>query len=275
MDYLEAGCGTGHFLVGVASRRANWRCHGIDLSAASLSIAEQLAAKHGTHVTVAQQSYLDELPFAEEQFDIISAQGTIHHCDDPAGAMRNLKRYLKPDGAFDMHVYGARLDAGKFDLKEAISIFESDHGAYAALFQNYEALLDHQDRLARWKRWLDISPLDIFRYLRTQWRNARRRNAEIAWSPPWTDRYPEPDSAWRDHFCHPCERAYEVPEIEGLVTDAGFEVVEMRAQGRVNATLVPPQLQQRFDALSDWQRWRLMELLGPARSFSMTLRKLR
>jgi hypothetical protein len=76
-----------------------------------------------------------------------------------------------------------------------------------------------------------------------------------------------------DHFCHPCERAYEVPDIRQLVEDAGLSVAYMMHQGRVETGFVPPSLRERFETLSSWDQWRFMELMGPARSFSMILRK--
>lgn len=273
LNYLEAGCGTGHYLVGVAKRLTHWTCAGIDLSSASLSVAKQLAQNHNVSVELHQKSYLEPLPFETAQFDIISAQGTIHHCDDPVGALKNLKSYLKDDGIITMHVYGRRLDAGKFDLKEAISIFEPNLNAHENRFNIYQALIRHEKQRSWWKDILDTSPLGFARWVRKSLRNFYRRSQSVSWSPPWTDVYKAPTSPWKDHFCHPCERAYEVPDLKALVTGAGLKVIAMRAQGKVDKALVPPELRKDFDGLSDWDQWRLMELLGPARSFAVLLRK--
>ena len=126
LRYLEAGCGTGHLLVGVAKAHPEWRCFGIDLSDASLTIARQLAERHGAKVTLARGSYLEPLPFDGAPFDVVSAMGTIHHAEDPVAALKNLRSYLADDGWLAMHLYGRRLDAEKFDIKEMLSIFEPD-----------------------------------------------------------------------------------------------------------------------------------------------------
>ncbi len=273
VNYLEAGCGTGHMLVGVAKRFPNWTCHGLDLSDASLAVARQLAEKHGATVDLTRMSYLDRLPFERESFDLISAQGTLHHCDDPCGALKNLAGYLKPDGYVSLHVYGARLDAPKFDLKEAISLFEPDLSARAERFAVYTALVEHRNTRDRLRAVLDISPLDILRWTRRAYANLRRRSLATVWSPPWTDRYTAPTSPWADHFCHPCERAYEVTDFREFVEGAGMEVVHMRGQGRVDHSLVPAELLGRFDQLSSWDQWRFMELVGPRLSFSAILGK--
>jgi len=62
VSFLDVGCGTGHILVGVAKANPEWKCYGIDLSAASLAVAEQLAQKHGTAVELTRGSYLDRCP---------------------------------------------------------------------------------------------------------------------------------------------------------------------------------------------------------------------
>lgn len=271
LAYLEAGCGTGHFLVGVARAHPDWACSGIDLSGPSLAVAADLAEKHGARVDLKRQSYLDPLPWAADHFDIISAQGTIHHADDPVRALSNLARYLKADGLISMHLYGRRLDQGKFDLKEAISLFEPNLSAHQARFAVYRALVEHDRARKRVKRWLDTSPLDLIRLTRKTLRNLARRGRRTVWSPPWTDDYESPNAPWKDHFCHPCERAYEVPEVVALAEGAGLRIVHMAAQGQVDPALVPPALKQRFAALPEADQWRLMELLGPTRSFSLIL----
>lgn len=273
LNYLEAGCGTGHLLIGTAKHKPHWNCAGIDLSSASLAVAEQLAKKNGCSVELHQGSYLKKLPFQEKYFDIISAQGTIHHCDDPVGALRNLSKYLKEDGIIKMHVYGTRLDSKKFDLKECISIFQPDLFAHDERFQIYQSLVNNKTAQDHLRSVLDTSLLDIFRWVRNRLRNARRRSQNISWSPPWTDTYDSPTSPWKDHFCHPCERAYEVPDIKSLVLGANLKVVQMVAQSSINEKLIPLNLQKRFQKLDQWDQWRLMELLGPDRSFSLLLTK--
>lgn len=276
INYLEAGCGTGHYLVGVAKQNPHWHCVGIDLSSASIDVCKQLNQNHNCTVELHKNSYLDDLPFPEGYFDIIGAHGTIHHCDDPVAALRNLTRYLKEDGIVSMHLYGARLDRGKFDLKEAISLFQPDLSNYSERFSVYQAITQHQKKSEWLRSLLRVSLLDVFRWLRKALRNANRKMKGISWSPPWTDMYEVPSNAWKDHFCHPCERAYEVPDVRGLVRAAGLEAISMHAQGRVDLKLVPPELRNQFEKLGHWDQWRLIELIGPedlARSFVMFLRK--
>lgn len=273
LRYLEAGCGTGHLLVGVAKAHPNWQCFGVDLSDASLAVVRTLAERHGVKVTLTRGSYLEPLPFDGAPFDVISAIGTIHHAEDPVAALKNLRNHLADDGWLAMHLYGRRLDAEKFDIKEMLSIFEPDLFAYDRRFALYRQLIEHRRSAGRLRRLLDTSPLDLVRWLRRFATNARRRARGTSWSPAWQEDYRELNAPWIDHFCHPCERAYEVPDVRELVGQAGFTVVHMLGQGREEPWRLPPAWRQAFTRLEPWDRWRLMELVSPPRSFTLLMRK--
>jgi len=95
----------------------------------------------------------------------------------------------------------------------------------------------------------------------------------VSWSPGFREDYPVLDAPWIDHFCHPCERAYEVPEVRALVEGSGFKVLHMIGQGSERLPLIPPQWRDRYDKLDAWDKYRLSELLSPGgRSFNMILR---
>ncbi len=270
--YLDAGCGTGHSVVGLARAMPHWQAHGLDLSAASLDIARRLAEKHGAAVTFARGSYLDPLPF-DGPFDVIASFGSIHHSADPAAAIRNLLDHLVEDGFFVMHLYGKNLDAGKFVMREILDILAPDLDAVDERFRLYEAVL-----AARRKRpldvLLDLSPRVVLRTVRDAARRVRRRVRGESWSPSWRERYRAPDAAWQDHFCHPLERAYDVRDVRSLAEAAGLDVLAMLNLGRERPDRVPPGWEARVAALDKWSRWRLMELLDTtARSVLLIGRK--
>jgi SAM-dependent methyltransferase len=272
ISFLDAGCGTGHFLVGVAKARPDWTCSGLDLSQASLDVASELARLHGATVTLKRGSYLDPLPF-EGQFDVIAAIGTIHHAADPVGALKNLRASLKDDGFLIMHVYGLRLDREKFDIKEMLDIFEPDLSKVERRFAIYNALMQH--RRKHWLKTLVQRPLiDIIQSGINWVRNLARRSRGTVWSPGFTARFDMPDAPWIDHFCHPCERAYEVPEVLALVQEAGFAVHKMLGQGQEYPQLIADGWQPDYSQLPDAAKWRLSELLAfRGASFRLILRK--
>ena len=270
---LDAGCGTGHLLVGIATRHPDWVCCGIDLSEASLSRAEELARHHRVTVDLRRCSFLDPLPFSDGTFNVIVAMGTIHHAAEPMTALKVLRDALDDDGLLLLHLYGWRCDAGKFDLKAALDLLQPDLDDHVGCFALYDSLLRHRER--RWlHRLATTSAADIYSGLRTRLRNLRRRQRHESWSPPWTDRFVGPTSPWVDHFCHPCERAYEVPAVRALVEAGGFRLVHNLRQGIDHPQLVPPEWRDAIDALDPWQRMRLFELLADGGgSFAMWLKK--
>ncbi len=270
--FLDAGCGTGHYLVGVAKRNPAWRCHGLDLSQASLDVAAKLAGLHETQVELARGSYLEPLPF-DGKFDVIAAIGTVHHCSDPAAAMRNLHRHLSDDGFLLFHVYGLRLDRDKFDIKAILDVFEPDLSNVERRFEIYAALMKHRRR--HWaKRLVQMSLVDIYAAARDRLRGLFRRARGEVWSPPFTASYDSPTAPWIDHFCHPCERAYEVPEIAELIESTGFEIVRNLGQGREFPNLIPPDWRPAYDNLPASAKMRLSELLAfRGGSFRFVLRK--
>ncbi len=270
--FLDAGCGTGHYLVGVAKNYPSWDCFGIDLSAASLQVASDLAKLHKTKVSLRRGSYLEPLPF-EGQFDVIAALGTIHHAAEPVAALRTLRAALRDDGYLLVHLYGLRLDREKFDIKEILNIFEPDLDNVEQRYFIYEALIKHRRR--HWLRKILQMPLiDILMSGRTWLRNLLRHSRGIVWSPPFTARFESPTAPWIDHFCHPCERAYEVPEVIELVRDGGFEIYRMLGQGREYPQLIPDEWGADYAQLSQEAKWRISELLAfRGGSFRMILRK--
>ncbi len=272
LRYLDAGCGTGHSVVAVAKRHANWNVNGLDLSESSLAIARQLAAKHDATVTFARGSYLDALPI-DGPFDVIASLGSIHHCEDPEGAIRNLLSYLADDGLFVMHLYGKDLDRGKFEIREVLDILEPDLGNIPRRFALYESLMDKRSP-SLLGRLINLSPRVVLRALRDVVQAARRRARGESWSPSWREGYPAPTAPWIDHFCHPLERSYNVRDVQTLAEAAGLEVIEMLNQGRQDLDRLPSGWRSFYDQLDHWRQWRLMELLdNTARSVMLIGRK--
>ena len=87
---LDAGCGTGGFL---RQRPADPHAIGIEWSAPA---AARAAAKSGTPIA---RGSVNALPFADASFDAtVSADVLCHAAVDPAQALAELKRVLKPGG---------------------------------------------------------------------------------------------------------------------------------------------------------------------------------
>jgi ubiquinone biosynthesis O-methyltransferase len=92
---LDIGCGDGELAVSLAGSGA--AVTGIDASAAMIDAAQKRAARHGAHVPF-RVATADALPFAAEQFDIVTAVTILCFVEDAAPVFREIARVLKPGG---------------------------------------------------------------------------------------------------------------------------------------------------------------------------------
>jgi SAM-dependent methyltransferase len=94
---LEAGCGTGHYLVGMALRYPNASFLGVDLSNQSLAVARRLAQRHGATNIEFLKASIPELALSIK-YDLITCIGVLHHLPDPRAGLRALADHLAPKG---------------------------------------------------------------------------------------------------------------------------------------------------------------------------------
>lgn len=95
---LEAGVGTGISLPGYDRRH---RVTGIDLSPDMLERAEKLVARKGlTNVEALRLMDLAELDLADASFDVVMAMFVMTVVPEPARALAEIARVLRPGGHF-------------------------------------------------------------------------------------------------------------------------------------------------------------------------------
>jgi SAM-dependent methyltransferase len=92
---LEVGCGTGGLLV--AAARARMTIVGVDIAARWLVAARRRLADHGLAVPLLAAS-ADRLPWPDGYFHTVVADSVFEHLDDPARALREWARVLRPGG---------------------------------------------------------------------------------------------------------------------------------------------------------------------------------
>jgi len=88
---LEVGCGTGHWLAGLAA--AGRRLYGLDLSAGMLGQA--VGRQAGLRLV---RGRAGRLPFPAAGLDLIYCVNAIHHFQDPRGFVHEAGRLLRPGG---------------------------------------------------------------------------------------------------------------------------------------------------------------------------------
>jgi ubiquinone/menaquinone biosynthesis C-methylase UbiE len=89
---LEAGCGTGHWLIGLA--HPDRRVVGLDFSAGMLDQARQPDSP-----LALLQGCAEALPFPAGSFDLVYCVNAIHHFQGPRDFICQARRVLKPGGA--------------------------------------------------------------------------------------------------------------------------------------------------------------------------------
>lgn len=112
---LDIGTGTGQLLELVAARVGSGI--GVDASRAMLALARARLARPGlTHCAV-RLGDMYRLPFADRVHDVVVLQMVLHHAEDPAGAIAEAARVLRPGGlllAIDLDAHDRPDLAGRF-----------------------------------------------------------------------------------------------------------------------------------------------------------------
>lgn len=92
---LDVGCGAGAFTGLLKCRRPELEVYGVDISRKAIKIAKRDFPNINFSVASAYQ-----LPFSDNFLDGAVMECVLEHLEDPAKALVELKRVLKPEGLF-------------------------------------------------------------------------------------------------------------------------------------------------------------------------------
>jgi len=104
LDYLIAGCGTGHRVVSVLQTTTGAAVTAVDLSLASLAYAKRMTDALGLSVNYGQADIL-ELGRLGRTFDVVDVSGVLHHMAEPLAGWRVLVSLLRPGGVMSVALY--------------------------------------------------------------------------------------------------------------------------------------------------------------------------
>ena len=85
----------------------------VDLTDAMLAAGLASVTEEGRHDVVFVRGDAIDLPFPDDQFDVVASRFALHHMDDPAAAIAEMSRVCRPDGSvtlIDMVSGGNRHD---------------------------------------------------------------------------------------------------------------------------------------------------------------------
>jgi SAM-dependent methyltransferase len=236
---LDAGCGTGVSTEYLVHLNPEATVVGIDLSAGALAVAKERCQKSGaTRVEFHHLSLFDVAQLPGE-FDLINSVGVLHHTPDPIGGIQALAKKLAPGGILHIFVYG---ELGRWEIRlmqEAIALLQGDRRG------------NYQDGVQVGRQLFASLPPD----------NRLRKREEERWS--WEN---QRDECFADMYVHPQEINYSIPTLFELIDASGLSFVGFSnpqvwsLDGLIGNS---PELLERVAALSDRQRYRLIELLNP------------
>jgi SAM-dependent methyltransferase len=101
--FLEVGCGTALDSCLLASARPEWHAYACDFSQKAVRLAGANAQALGVDLRTFAGDLMT-LPFPDGSFDLVFSQGVLEHFPDPAPAMREQVRVLRPDGVLVVDV---------------------------------------------------------------------------------------------------------------------------------------------------------------------------
>ena len=96
---LDVGCGTGVFLRAAAERGAE--VSGLDASSELLGIARERVPEADI-----RQAEMEDLPFADDRFDVVAGFNSFFFAADIVAAVREAKRVTRPGGRVVVQVWG-------------------------------------------------------------------------------------------------------------------------------------------------------------------------
>jgi SAM-dependent methyltransferase len=113
-DGLEIGSGTGYFSLNLLQLGLIERLTATDISPGMLARLSATAGALGLEAETAATE-AEELPFADESFDLVFGHAVLHHIPDLKRAFAEFRRVLRPGGAIafcgEPSRYGDRLAA--------------------------------------------------------------------------------------------------------------------------------------------------------------------
>lgn len=134
---LEVGVGAGTDHLQWA--RAGTDLYGVDLTDAAIETTQKRLETYGLHSNLRRVD-AECLPFENGFFDVVYSWGVIHHSEDPAQIIGEIKRVLRPGGVFIGMLYRRRsLLVIKVWIKQALLKGKPWRTFRDVLFNNVES----------------------------------------------------------------------------------------------------------------------------------------
>lgn len=98
---LDIGCGTGTLAMTIKRRYPQVEVTGLDPDPGALARAARKAQRASLSIQL-DRGFSDDLPYEDARFERVFSSFMLHHLDDKEATLREVRRVLKPGGAFHM-----------------------------------------------------------------------------------------------------------------------------------------------------------------------------
>lgn len=236
---LDAGCGTGVGSEYIAHLNPQALITGIDLSDRAIATARERCRRSGAKNVTFQTLSLYDVADLNQQFDWINCVGVLHHLPDPIRGLQSLASVLAPGGIFHIFVYAA---LGRWEItltQKAIALLQGDRRG------------DYEDGVSVGRQLFKTLPDN----------NRLRQREENRWSME-----NQRDANFADMYVHPQEVDYTVDTLFDFIDASGLTFLGFSNPRHWDLSRLlsnNTDLMTRAEALSEHDRYRLIELLDP------------
>ncbi|MDP1818694.1 MAG: methyltransferase domain-containing protein [Acidimicrobiales bacterium] len=177
---LDVGCGPGTITVDLARRLASGTVVGIDPSADVIAAATAGAADAGVGNLELRVGDVYALDVPDASFDVVHAHQVLQHVSDPVGALRAMRRVVRPGGVV----------AARDSIYRAMAWYPREPGLDRWL-QIYCAVAEanggEPDAGSRLLSWAQAAGFEDVRCTASAWCYASPEE-RVWWSDLWADR---------------------------------------------------------------------------------------
>lgn len=238
---LDAGCGTGSGTDYLIHLNPEAEIIAIDLSEKALEVAQERCKRSGVKAKSLEFIHLnlENVDQLSGEFNFINSVGVLHHLPDPNKGIQALAKKLAPGGIFHIFVYAELGRWGIQLMQQAISLLQGEKKG------------DYIDGVKVGRQIFSTLPENnpLVRYEKQKWALENHR-----------------DECFADMYVHPQEFDYNVNTLKELIDASGLEFVGFSNPQYWNLERLignNPELLERSKNLSEWEKYRLIELLDP------------
>jgi 2-polyprenyl-3-methyl-5-hydroxy-6-metoxy-1,4-benzoquinol methylase len=111
---LDAGCGSGYKSLVLAEANPGAKIVGVDISEASVKLAEQRLQYHGVENAEFHVGFLEDLPKLGMEFDYINCDDVLYLLPDAVAGLQAMKSVLQPEGIIRVNLHSSLQRANFF-----------------------------------------------------------------------------------------------------------------------------------------------------------------